>query len=236
MIAYIRGTLVDVREDSIVVENGGIGYNVQVSGNVLGQLPPMGSEMKIHTYTHVREDAFLLFGFLTKDDLEMFKKCITVSGIGPKGALAILSVMDADSLRFAILSGDAKAISKAPGVGARTAERLILELRDKVKIEDTFVGSQIAGNSADSAQATANNAARTEAVEALTALGYSATEALKAVNQIENVEQMDSEAILKAALKKYIKEKSVTQWHAERLRQILRKRTRRLKAPFVLNI
>lgn len=203
MIAYIKGILADVREDSVVIETGGIGYNVLVSGNVLGLLPPVGSEVKIHTYTHVREDAFLLYGFLTKDDLEIFKKCITVSGIGPKGALAILSVMDADSLRFAILSGDAKAISKAPGVGARTAERLILELRDKVKIEDTFVGSQIASGAAMQADGkdNASNAARKEAVEALTALGYSAAEALKAVNQVTDVDDMDSEAVLKAALK-----------------------------------
>ena len=170
-------------------------------------LPGVGSEVKIHTYTHVREDAFLLYGFLTKDDLEIFKKCITVSGIGPKGALAILSVMDADSLRFAILSGDAKAIAKAPGVGARTAERLILELKDKVKIEDTLVGNEIVTGSiydATGTTSTANagvNAMKKDAVEALVALGYSSTEALKAVNKIENPEDMDSEEILKVALK-----------------------------------
>lgn len=206
MIAYIKGILADVREDGIVVEAGSIGYNIQVSGNVIEMLPGIGSEVKIHTYTHVREDAFLLYGFLTKDDLEIFKKCITVSGIGPKGALAILSVMDADSLRFAIISGDAKAIAKAPGVGARTAERLILELKDKVKIEDTLVGGEIAiGNMAGTvSEVGANgsiNAMKKDAVEALVALGYSSTEALKAVNQIEDLEGMDSEAILKAALK-----------------------------------
>lgn len=206
MIAYIKGILADIKEDGIVVEAGSIGYNIQVAGNVLGNLPGIGSEVKIHTYTHVREDAFLLYGFLTKDDLEIFKKCITVSGIGPKGALAILSVMDADTLRFAIISGDAKAIAKAPGVGARTAERLILELKDKVKIEDTLIGGEIAmGNMANAAgEAGANggvNAMKKDAVEALVALGYSSTEALKAVNQIEDLRDMDSEAILKAALK-----------------------------------
>lgn len=207
MIAYIKGILADVREDGIVVENGNIGYNIQVPGNVLGMLPGMGSEIKIHIYTYVREDAFLLYGFLTKDDLEIFKKCITVSGIGPKGALAILSVMDADSLRFAILSGDAKAISKAPGIGARTAERLILELRDKVKIEDTFVGKSVSAGAHgtaggdNSGELSGVQAMKKDAVEALVALGYSSAEALKAVNQIENPENMDSEAILKAALK-----------------------------------
>jgi Holliday junction DNA helicase RuvA len=206
MIAYIKGILADVKEDGIVVEAGSIGYNIQVAGNVLGNLPGIGSEVKIHTYTHVREDAFLLYGFLTKDDLEIFKKCITVSGIGPKGALAILSVMDADSLRFAIISGDAKAIAKAPGVAARTAERLILELKDKVKIEDTLVGSEIAmgsvaGATGESGANGSINAMKKDAVEALVALGYSSTEALKAVNRIEDLSDMDSEAILKAALK-----------------------------------
>lgn len=204
MIAYIKGILAEVYEDGIVVEAGSIGYNIMVSGNVIGMLPGIGSEVKIHTYTHVREDAFLLYGFLTRDDLEIFKKCITVSGIGPKGALAILSVMDADSLRFAIISGDAKAIAKAPGVGARTAERLILELKDKVNIEDTLVGHEIAMGNASAMQcvdATGINAMKKDAVEALVALGYSSTEALKAVNQIDDLKDMDSEAILKAALK-----------------------------------
>lgn len=205
MIAYIKGILADVREDGIVVETGSIGYNIQVPGNVIGNLPGIGSEVKIHTYTHVREDAFLLYGFLTRDDLDIFKKCITVSGIGPKGALAILSVMDADSLRFAIISGDAKAIAKAPGVGARTAERLILELKDKVKIEDTLAGREVAAGSrldvADNETASGINEMKNDAAQALVALGYSSTEALKAVNKIEDLEGMDSEAILKAALK-----------------------------------
>lgn len=198
MIAYIKGILADVKEDSVVVEAGFIGYNIYVAGNVLGYLPPVGSEVKIYTYTHVREDAFLLYGFLKKDDLEMFKKCITVSGIGPKGALALLSVMDADSLRFAILSGDAKAIAKAPGVGARTAQRLILELKDKVKTEDIFRKET---EDIPAGPAGMGNAQKKEAVEALTALGYSSAEALKAVNGVEGSEEMDSEAILKAALK-----------------------------------
>lgn len=195
MIAYVRGILAETGEDSIVVEAGQVGLNIHVPGNVLGLLPSIGSEVKIYTYTHVREDAFLLYGFLTKDDLEIFKKCISVSGIGPKGGLAILSVMNADALRFAILSGDAKAIAKAPGVGARTAERLILELRDKVK---SFGAETVP---AEILPEGSGNAQRQEAVEALVALGYSSTEALKAVSQVPNPDEMDSEAILKAALK-----------------------------------
>ena len=136
----------------------------------------------------------------------MFKLCITVSGIGPKGALAILSVMDADSLRFAIMSGDAKAISKAPGVGTRTAQRLILELKDKISIDDTLISREIAAGGAEGILTAGSlhidSEKKKEAVEALVALGYGQAESLKAVNAIEDVEAMDSGAILKAALKK----------------------------------
>lgn len=136
----------------------------------------------------------------------MFKLCITVSGIGPKGALVILSVMDADSLRFAIMSGDAKAISKAPGVGTRTAQRLILELKDKISIDDTLISREIAAGGAEGILTAGSlhidSEKKKEAVEALVALGYGQAESLKAVNAIEDVEAMDSGAILKAALKK----------------------------------
>ena len=138
---------------------------------------------------------------MSKNDLEIFKRCITVSGIGPKGALAILSVLDADSLRFAIMSGDVKAITKAPGIGARTAERLILELKDKIKIDDTIIGKEI--ESARAANVgTVDSPQKQEAVEALVSLGYGNAEAVKAVNSIEGIETMDSGTVLKAALKK----------------------------------
>ena len=129
MIAYVKGTVEDISEDNAVVDIGGIGVNVRISADTAARLPGIGEKVKLYTYTSVREDAMQLFGFLARNDLEIFKKCITVSGIGPKGALAILSVLDADSLRFAIMSGDVKAITKAPGIGTRTAERLILELK-----------------------------------------------------------------------------------------------------------
>ena len=127
-----------------------------------------------------------------------YSKNVFPFGIGPKGGLALLSVMNADALRFAILSGDAKAIAKAPGIGARTAERLILELRDKVKPEAAFAA---AGALTENLTEGSGNAQKQEAVEALVALGYSSAEALKAVNQISHPEEMDSEAILRAALK-----------------------------------
>ena len=164
-------------------------------------MPGAGEVLRLYTYTLVREDAFLLYGFLTRDDLDIFKKCITVNGIGPKGALSILSVMDADSLLYAIMAGDTKAISRAPGIGARTAERLILDLKDKIKIDDVLIGKEIA---ATSAMYAADTPQKKEAVEALVSLGYGQTESVKAVNAIENIESMDSAAVLKAALKKMI--------------------------------
>lgn len=199
MIAYVNGIVEDIAEDNVVIDVGGIGYNVKISASTASRLPGIGEQVRLYTYTCVREDAFMLYGFLSRNDLDIFKKCITVNGIGPKGALAILSVLDADSLRFAIMSGDAKAIAKAPGIGTKTAERLVLDLKDKIKIDDTLIQREVdmttAGNAMDTVQ-------KKEAVEALVALGYGQAESIKAVNAIDNIESMDAGAVLKAALKK----------------------------------
>ena len=201
MIAYVKGTVEYIEEDNVVIDVGGIGYNVKVSADTAARMPGVGEQTKLYTYMNVREDAVSLFGFFSRDDLAVFRQCITVSGIGPKGALAILSTLNADSLRFAILSGDAKAISKAPGIGIKTAERLILELRGKIRAEDTLIAKDMADYSGASNVA-ADTAQKREAVEALVSLGYGQAEALKAVNAIEGIEEMDSGAVLKAALKK----------------------------------
>lgn len=197
MIAYVQGEIAEITEDNVVLDVGGIGYNVRISARVAQSLPGVGQRVKLYTYTLVREDAFLLYGFLKKSDLDIFKKCITVNGIGPKGGLAILSAMDADTLRFAILSGDAKAIAKAPGIGAKTAERLILDLKDKLSYDDTMISMELS----DVREEGAAEGVMAEAVEALTALGYGQTESLKAVRQVEGAAKMDSSALLKAALK-----------------------------------
>lgn len=199
MIAFVKGKIDDIAEDNVVIDVGGIGYNIRISAETASLLPGINEEVKLYTYTCVREDMFSLYGFLTRDDLEIFKKLITVNGIGPKGGLAILSVISADDLRFAIISGDAAAISKAPGIGKKTAERVILDLKDKISLEDTLVHKemfkpQAGGNLSD-------NHARNEAVEALIALGYSATDALHAVKNVQTDNDMDVEAILKLALK-----------------------------------
>ena len=161
--------------------------------------PRYGKHGYAFTYTLVREDTFNLYGFLTRDDLDIFKKLITVNGIGPKGGLAILSVLSADELRFAVLSGDSAAIARAPGVGKKTAERVILDLKDKISLEDTLVHKEMQ-TSKDEA-ASVDGRARTEAVEALTALGYSSSEALRAVKSVPEGESMDVETLLKQALK-----------------------------------
>lgn len=201
MIAYVKGIVEDITEDNAVVDVGGIGYNVKISADTAARLPGIGQQVKLYTYTNVKEDAFQLYGFLTRNDLEIFKKCITVSGIGPKGGLAILSVLDADSLRYAIASGDVKAISKAPGIGAKTAGRLVLELKDKIKMDDSMTDREIERTSAGSL-GIGDSPQKKEAVEALVSLGYGHAEAVKAVNAIEGIEEMDSGAVLKAALKK----------------------------------
>ena len=204
MYAYLKGSLEEITEDNIVVEAGGVGYNVKVSTTTADLLPGIGSEVKIYTYTLVREDTFSLYGFLTRDDLEIFKKLITVNGIGPKGGLAILSVMSADALRFAIMAGDAKSIAKAPGIGNKTAERVILDLRDKISLEDTLRGfgesAGVSGFAASDSLGT-DNVMKKEAIEALVALGYSASDATAAVKKVEVTEDTTVESILKSALK-----------------------------------
>ncbi len=197
MYAYIKGEIIDISEDNLVLECNNIGYNIRIPLSVAQRLPGIGATVKIYTYTSVREDAFNLFGFLSKDDLEIYKKLIAVNGIGPKGALSILSAMSAEDLRFAILSGDVKAISKAQGIGAKSAERIILELRDKVQL----MGSAALEPDVMAAGVPTQNSAKNEAVEALTSLGYTPSDALKAVRQITVTEDMDAGTILKQALK-----------------------------------
>ena len=198
MYSYIRGPLAEVETDHIVIDVYGVGYNIYIPTNCMEYLPGIGEECKIHTYLYVREDAMILYGFLTKDDLDLFKQLISVSGIGPKGALGILSALSADDLRFAILAGDSKAIAKAPGIGAKTAPRVILELKDKMSLEDAFEKKL---DHEKVMTVSSNNQVKNDAVLALTALGYSSSESLKAVSKVEITNDMDVEAVLKLALK-----------------------------------
>lgn len=202
MIGYVRGSLEEIEENAVVLDVGGMGIRIYVSGDFLCQLPPQGTEMKIYTYTNVKEDSFTLYGFRNKDELDLFKKLISVSGIGPKGGLAILSVLSADDLRFAIYSGDVKSIAKAPGIGKKTAERVVLELKDKVSLEDNGADTLISqiGQAPDGAMSEFAGK-RKDAIEALAALGYSSTDAARAVKQMNPTEDMSVEDILKASLR-----------------------------------
>ena len=197
MISYVKGILAEKAKDRIVVESGMMGIGIFVPMSVLEVLPPLGEEVKIYTHLQVREDDMSLYGFLSRSDLEMFRQLLGVNGIGPKGALGILS-----ALRLAVMTGDAKAISRAPGVGAKTAQRIILDLKDKVQAEDLL--TPLLDGSAAVSPAAGNglsgNAVK-EAVEALVALGYTNAEAVKAVKSANVTEEMDSEAVLKASLK-----------------------------------
>ena len=199
MYAYIKGELAEKNIDHIVVEAGGIGYLIYVPAQSIDYLPADGAPITVSTYLYIRADAMVLSGFLTKDDLEIFKMLITVSGIGPKGGLGILSTLSADDLRFAILSGDSKTISKAPGIGAKTAQRVIIDLKDKMSLEEAV--EKKLDNNADGVQKTLNSSIKNDAVLALSALGYSSAESLKAVSKVDITDDMDVEDVLKLALK-----------------------------------
>ncbi len=198
MIAFIKGNLADMDESRIILERSGIGYEIFTPMDARMDRLDIGQELKIYTYLHVREDVLQLYGFLTKDDLEIFRLLLGVNGVGPKGALGILSAVTADELRFAVLSEDVKTISKAPGIGKKTAQKLILELKDKLNLQDAFEKKLEHGQQETNLVFTD---ARKEAAEALTALGYGSGEALQAVRKVEGWENMDVETLLKAALK-----------------------------------
>lgn len=201
MIGYLRGEIAHISPDLLILDVGGVGYNVRINEQLASKLPGIGTEIKVYTYTYVKEDAFLLYGFQSDDELTLFKQLIGVNGIGPKGALAILSIMSANDLRFAIYTGDAKAIAKAPGVGSKTAERVILDLKDKVSIEDSL--NQLGGDTEliSSQDILSDNEMKKDAIEALTALGYSRTDAISAVNKVLKDDAATTEEVLKKALK-----------------------------------
>lgn len=199
MYAFFKGEVAEKGTEYVVLDVHDIGYLIKLSATTVQILPGVGEVVKLYTYTSVHEDDISLFGFLTKEELDLFKMLINVNGIGPKGAQSILSVLPADSLRFAIVSGDAGAIAKAPGIGSKTAQRVILDLKDKISIEDTLHALGQTAENPDTGLETPS--AVKEAVEALTALGYASSDALKAVQMVDHAEELETEALLKAALK-----------------------------------
>ena len=195
MIGYLKGKVAGIYEDMIVLETYGVGYNIYMSSSSIDLIEGLGASLKVYTYLSVREDAMQLFGFLTKDDLDTFRLLINVNGIGPKGALSILSVMTADDLRFAVMSGDAKSIGKAPGVGPKTAQRVIIDLKDRIDLE-TVITDKL--DHKDREKTSALDAIRQDAIEALVALGYSQSDSYRAVRSVDVAD--DVETVLKSAL------------------------------------
>ena len=200
MIAFLKGIIEDITENSLVLDVNGVGYEVLVPGQLLDMLEGIGQKLKVYTYMQVREDAVVLFGFLTRDDLAMFKMLIGVNGVGPKAGLGILSALGAEELRFAVLADDAKRIAKAPGIGAKTAQKIILELKDKLDLSEVFE-QKLNVDRQQEAAASAGSGMVQDAVEALVALGYGSTEALRAVRAVKADTVADSEQLLKEALK-----------------------------------
>ncbi len=205
MIHFIHGILSDVTDGLVVVEAAGVGYGIHVPASVIGALPPIGEDIKIYTYFSLTQNGVDLYGFLSPEDRAMFTMLLTVSGIGPKGALGILSALTPDDLRMAIVTGDSKAISRAPGVGNKTAQRVVLELKDKLDATEVFSSALDHGHgggaAVDVGAAAGVYGAQKEAVEALVALGYSNVEASHAVKKVELSEGMTVDQILKASLK-----------------------------------
>lgn len=202
MIAYIKGELKYKGEEGIVVDNHGIGYNVMMPGTSIERLPASGKEVTVYTYTHVREDAFSLFGFLSMEDVRLFKLLITVNGVGPKGALGMMSALTSGEIYVAIMAADAKTISRAPGIGAKTASRVILDLKDKIDWMEAAQNLLDGGEPGNTpVNAAGDSPAGTEAREALMALGYSQSEAFRAVSAVDITSDMTVEEVLKQSLK-----------------------------------
>ncbi len=207
MISYIEGKVLKVEDDSLVVLTAaGIGFKIYVTSKVLGQYNVTGAEISLNTYMSVREDGMFLYGFLTAAELEMFKKLITVTGVGPKAALAILSVLDITDIVYAIYSGDTKAFQLAQGVGKKMAEKIIIFLKDSVgEFETKETGPLTTSvDNIDSGSISDKNAneIKTDAINALCTLGYSYAEAMKTVKSIEINDGTTAEDVIKQALKK----------------------------------
>ena len=192
MYAFIEGQVCEKTANTLVLLAAGVGWQLSCSMTTLQAAPPVGETMRCHTYLSVREDAMELFGFATRAEKDLFLLLTSVSGIGPKTALGVLGSMPVKDLSLAILLGDVNALSRAPGIGKKTAQRIALELKDKISQAD--VSSAASSGAAVPAAVYASDAI-SEAVEALTALGYSSTEARNAVSGVRDQSDKPEELI-----------------------------------------
>ena len=193
MYAFIEGTVCEKTNGCLVLQAGGVGWQLSCSNNTLMAAPALGETMRCFTFLSVREDALELFGFATREEKAMFLQLTSVSGIGPKTALGVLGAMPLRDLNLAILLGDVNALSRAPGIGKKTAQRIALELKDKVSQADVSAASAGSAAAVPAASMAADCVA--EAIEALTALGYSSTEARNAVSQVRDQSDKPEELI-----------------------------------------
>lgn len=193
MIVRLTGTLVDKQPPLLVLDVGGVGYEVEAPLSVFAGLPGNGQQVSLMTHLVVREDAHTLYGFANAGDRMLFRELLKVSGVGPRLALTILSGVSSDEFRLMVEAGDSQALTRLPGIGKKTAERLLVEMRgrlDSVPASGAAPGAAPAGNTGAEARA------------ALTALGYSASEALKMVRAVEGGEEMNVEAVVRSALRR----------------------------------
>ncbi len=197
MISYIKGNIENIFFDRVVLDNNGIGYNIQISEQTRSRLPVMGEFVKLYTYMNVKEDGISLYGFLSVEEIEMFNMLITVAGVGPKGALSTLSVMSPGQIALAVITDDIQALSKGQGIGRKTAQRIALELKDKINTENA-VGMNVQAISEE--VNIVQSGEKHDAIEALLGLGFGRSEVVKAVMDLKD-DGMTSGDIIKKALK-----------------------------------
>jgi len=205
MIAYLKGTIAYTTDQNVVVDVNGVGYLVNASTSTLSRLPSVGKPVQLFTYHQTTESGQFLHGFLSQEEVRMFTLLVSVSGIGPKVATATLGALTPQEIIMAVIAEDSAALSKAPGIGKKTAERLLLELRDKIKTNDAW--EETGGMAASSSGMTGSSAQKSEkqdAMDALLALGYGRTEAMQAVLEVAE-EGMTADTLIRLALRKLVR-------------------------------
>lgn len=193
MFEFIKGNLEEILEDGIVIENQGIAYKIHTSRNLLDKLPKINNTVKVYLHGRIRDEEMLLYGFLDKEERNVYMHLTSVSGVGPKAAMAILSLYTSKEVIWSIIGEDTKVLIKAPGIGKKIAQRVILELKDKFNVEDSLPEGEVNGSIYKSE-------VKDEALNALIALGYHPSKALKAINKVYK-EEMQLEKVIKESLK-----------------------------------
>ena len=203
MISYLKGKYIDRTDDgSLIINVNGIGFEVFVPAELLGRASfNSDGELELFTYMQVKEDGMSLFGFATLDELSIFKKIISVSGIGPKGGISILSTLNREQFIMAVLDENSDLIAKAPGIGKKTAAKLVLELKDKFKLADALNGSVSVADVAAAPASKADEGLVSDAIAALVSLGYTSAESTKAVRAVQLTEDMTVDRLLSLSLR-----------------------------------